>query len=140
MRRVYCLLAVCLLVMSLAGHAAVAVIVHPANYDMLNEVQLRNLFLGKSKTFPSGTEVTVLELGQGNAVRAEFLQKVLRRSEANLNAYWARMLFSSQGRPPQVMQNAQQMISAVAADKSAIGYVAPEDVNPALVRVILVID
>lgn len=134
---------ICFLMILMAAvdiHAAVAIIVHVDNYEKINEAQLRNLYLGKMKTFPSGAEAKVLDLTPDNSVREEFTRKVLRRSESNLNAYWARMLFSSQGRPPPMLKTPQDALNMVIHDKQAIAYVALEEADPERVRIVLVFE
>lgn len=138
MRRLIQIVSLCTVIfLSMASQAGIAIIVHPENYEVLSEVQLRNLYLGKSKSFPSGAEVQVLDLQRGNDARVQFLKKVLRRSEENLNAYWARMLFSSQGKPPKSFNKAQEVLDIVASDKNAIGYVSNKDVDSTRVRVLM---
>lgn len=130
-----------LLIAALSSQAAVVVIVHLENSDVISISQVRNLYLGKSKVFPSGSSAVALDLDERSEAYQQFLAKVLKRSENNLSAYWARMLFSSQGRPPEKLGTVQEMLARVAMDKSAIGYVLAEDLSEySLVRVVLTID
>lgn len=128
------------LLFSAVSHAGIAVIVHIDNYEVINEAQLRNLYLGKSKSFPSGEEVLVLDLARGHPAREQFIKKVLRRSEENLSAYWARMLFSSQGKPPKVAHQSREVLDIVAMDTSAIGYVLASEVDKTRVRVLMIFE
>jgi len=82
----------------------------------------------------------VLDLTPQNSVREAFTRQVLRRSESNLNAYWARMLFSSQGRPPPMLNTPQEVLNIVSHDKKAIAYVDLEAVDTNRVRVIMVFE
>lgn len=116
--------------------AEVAVIVHKDNNVDLDEAQIRNIYLGKVKTFNGGLTASPIDLKPGDKAREEFVSKVLRKSEANLNSYWARMLFSSKGRPPVEMKDSSAVVDAVAASKSAIGYVDAGAVNSS-VRVLM---
>lgn len=136
---IFALLAACLLcgVFSPA-YASVAVIVHPDNDSTLNERQLRNIYLGKSRVFPNGNEATALDLSEGQA-RRQFIAKVLKRSEANLNSYWARMLFSSQGQPPRELDSEKAVKQAVAENRSAIGYIDADQVDES-VRVLMTLE
>ncbi|SRR5690554_2533673 len=134
------LFALMILTAAVNTQAAIAVIVHLDNYEKINEAQLRNLYLGKMKTFPSGADVNVLDLTPQNSVREAFTRQVLRRSESNLNAYWARMLFSSQGRPPPMLNTPQEVLNIVSHDKKAIAYVDLEAVDTNRVRVIMVFE
>lgn len=119
--------------------ASVAVIIHPDNPNTLDERQLRNIYLGKSRTFPDGRDVTLLDLQPGETARDVFIQNVLRRSEANLSAYWARMLFSARGRPPQELAGVSAVKQKVSSDPSAIGYINADDVDDS-VRVLMLVN
>lgn len=134
------LFALMILTAAVNTQAAIAVIVHLDNYEKINEAQLRNLYLGKMKTFPSGADVNVLDLTPQNSVREAFTRQVLRRSESNLNAYWARMLFSSQGRPPPMLNTPQEVLNIVSHDKKAIAYIDLDAVDTNRVRVIMVFE
>lgn len=140
MRLLFLFALVSSILLSAASHAGVAVIVHLDNHEVINEAQLKNLYLGKSKSFPSGADVMVLDLTRGHPARNDFIKKVLRRSEENLSAYWARMLFSSQGKPPKVIMQSQEVLDIVAMDASAIGYVLTSEVDKTRVRVVMVFE
>lgn len=124
--------------MTSAVRAEVAVIVNEDNFENLNVSYIRNIYLGKSKTYPSGAPVMAVDLPLGEVVREQFLSKVLLRSESNLNAYWARMLFSSQARPPQMVASQQEAIAIVRNNKLAIAYVSPESVVDLPVRIVII--
>lgn len=132
------LLAILLLSFSLLGRAELLIIVHADNFEALNENYVRSLYLGKSKTFPSGLPATAYDLKSEQAAFKSFIKQVLRRNENNLNAYWARMLFSSQGRPPERLASPALMLQKVSSDISAIGYIMSEDLDKnANVRIVL---
>lgn len=119
----------CLLLLATVSKAEMLVIVHADNVEVLNENHVRNIFLGKAKTYPSGLAVTRYDMPIDHAAYKMFVRQVLKRNESNLNAYWARMLFSSQGRPPDRVRSAAEMLKRVSAEATAIGYIASEDLD-----------
>jgi ABC-type phosphate transport system substrate-binding protein len=121
-----------------ACFADVAVVVNPKNDVKLDATQVRNIYLGKVKVFDNGLPVFPIDIEPGDASRALFIDKVLHKQEANLNSYWARMLFSSKGRPPEEVENSASVMKVVADNKAAIGYVDAKAVNDS-VRVLFVI-
>lgn len=123
---------------AMSTYADTAVIVNPANLDKLDQAQIRNIFLGKVKSFSDGASISAFDLPAGNAAREDFVGKLLRKSEANLNSYWARMLFSSKGRPPKEVATAAAVMKEVAGNKAAIGYVDAAVVDSS-VRVVFII-
>lgn len=126
------------LLFPLSLRAELLIIAHADNLEVLNENHVRNLFLGKAKTYPSGMAVNAYDLPLEYPAYKEFVRKVLKRNESNLNAYWARMLFSSQGRPPERLRSNADMLQRVSSDVTAIGYILAEDLDSqAKVRIVL---
>ena len=124
------------LLLAQTAQAELAVVVNVDNKEALNIMQIRNLYLGKIHTFPSGAEVTVLAQPEHSPAFNEFLSKVLQRSAANLNAYWARMLFSSRGSPPRVISSPDKLLKLVQDNPNAIAYVLTSDIKGAKVRIV----
>ena len=118
--------------------ADVAVIVNAKNNTKLNDMQLKAIYLGKIKSFENGIVATTYDLRVDDPSRKIFLSRFLHKTEANLNAYWARMLFSSKGQPPVELGNSQKVIERVESEVGAIGYVNEADVTKS-VRVLFVI-
>ena len=127
------------LLLSVSASASVAVIVNPDNKSQLESSQIRKVFLGKSKVFPNGVKSEAADLPVGNAARADLLAKVIRKSEPNLNSYWSRMLFSSKGKPPRVLDTPDAMKQWVSSTPNAIGYIDSKDVDSS-VRVIMTVE
>ena len=121
---------------SLPATAGVALIVNKDNANSLTANQVRKIYLGKTKAFPNGEEVIPLDLPSGDATRADFLKKVVKKDESALNSYWARMLFSSKGKPPKVLDDAASVKEIVANNPNTLGYIDSADVDDT-VKVIL---
>ena len=124
---------------SMPVFAAVAVIVHPDNPNTLDAKQVRKLFLGKLRAFPNGMEVLPIDQAVDDPSRAVFVKKILKKGEGNLNSYWARMIFSSKGKPPKVINNPAEMKKLIAANKNAIGYIDAAEVDDT-VKVVVTVD
>lgn len=121
-----------LLLLSGAVFADIAVIVHPSNNASVDQAELNRLFLGRGSTFSDGSRATPMNLAEGLPARDSFDTKVLNRSSAQLKAYWSRLVFTGKGTPPAEHPNAAAMKAAVAADPSAIGYIAASDVDDSI--------
>lgn len=120
--------------------ADIAVITHPDNTNTLDEDQVRNIFLGKTKVFPNGQRVNVFSLKKGHKSRDEFNRSLLHKSESNLNAYWARMIFSSRAKPPTEVGDEQSLIHTVANDQSSIGYIDADLANNQITVILIIKD
>lgn len=107
----------------------VAVVVNPENQSLLNRSEIRKIFLGKEKAFSNGKTVSAYDLPEGNDNRALFVDKVLNKNESRLNAYWARMLFSSRAKPPKTVASAERIKEIISENINAIAYMNKDDVD-----------
>ena len=117
--------------------ADTAVIVHKSNDAEMSLLDVKKLFLGKQKNFPNGQTAKPLDLPREHALRISFLNEVLGKRESSLNAYWARMIFSSKGVPPRVYPSEEAVLVEVANNQQAIAYIDAAKVNDE-VRVLLI--
>ncbi|CAA0081122.1 Uncharacterised protein [BD1-7 clade bacterium] len=122
-----------------SAYANVVVVTHPDNKNMVDLVEIRRMFLGKTKTWDDGSKVQPADLDAGQPGRDTFLKQVVRKSESSLNSYWARMLFSSKGKPPRQFVSPMAMQEWLIKTPGAIGYVDQADLNPS-VKVLLVLE
>jgi ABC-type phosphate transport system substrate-binding protein len=83
--------------------------------------EARNLFLGRQKRLGSGLPAMPVEQDAPADIRARFYHRLAHKDLAEINAYWARLFFTGQARPPRQAASAEAVIRAVAADPGAIG-------------------
>lgn len=112
-----------------AVQADIAVVVNPANANTVSADDLNRLFLGRTSNFADGSKATPLNLAEGVAARDEFDTKVLKRSSAQLKAYWSKLVFTGKGTPPKELTDDAAVKAAVAADATAIGYISSSSVD-----------
>lgn len=115
--------------------ADVAVIVHPSNTDSLDNATISRLFLNKMKAFPNGSRVDALALSEGAPETGIFNDQVLGKNASQLTAFWSKLVFTGKGQPPKSYDNSQAVVSAVAGNPNAIGYVDAASVDDS-VRVV----
>jgi len=110
--------------------AEVVVIVNPANsIKRLDLEAAKRIYLGKDKTFPNGEPATPGDQPEGSRTRAEFYRKVVEKSEAQVKAYWAQLIFTGKDTPPEVIGGDTAMRRWVAQRKDAIGYIDGDAVD-----------
>lgn len=112
-----------------AAYAEMAVIVHKSNADELNQEQIQRIYLGKTKGFPSAGKAVPLDLPQGAALRSDFLAKVVKKTQSQYTAYWAKLMFTGKGVPPKEMDSDKEIIELVAKNPNLIGYVDAANVT-----------
>lgn len=96
---------------------------------MLSKRQLADLFLGKMARLPNGTIAVPIDQPDGSMERREFYNRFAGRTEAQIRAYWASMVFTGRGRPPQEVQDDAEMKTLIANDPHAIGYIERDKVD-----------
>lgn len=110
----------------LALHAAAwagpVVIQHPSANFKLSPQDVKNLYLGNSKTSPDGRAVVLIAPKEGKT-REAFLSEALGKSESQYRALWSRLTFTGVGQPPKELATEEEVRKAVAANPSLVGYI-----------------
>lgn len=110
--------------------ADIAIVVHPNNpLANLTKEDAAKIFLSKTKTFPNGKEVSIIDLEEGDEIRNAFYEKVTNKSASQVKAYWSRLIFTGKGQPPKVAIDSDEVISAISNNENAIGYIDTDDIN-----------
>ena len=121
-----------------SAYADVVVIVSAkSTITHLTAEQTAKIFLGKASSFPDDRDAVPIDQAVGSSIRDEFYSKVVHKSSPQVSAYWAKMIFTGDGRPPEIMENNLVVRKAVANNPNAIGYIDKSAVDKS-VRVVLV--
>lgn len=118
--------------------AEIAVVVHPSNNNVLNERQVRQIFLGQIKTYPDGSEAQTFDNLNPKHLRSTFISQVLRRNENTMNAYWARMIFTAKATPPQELPDSETIKKVVSSNPRAISYLEARYVDSSVKTVMTI--
>jgi ABC-type phosphate transport system substrate-binding protein len=120
-----------------SAYADVVVIVSAKSpVTSLTSEQTARIFLGKANSFPDDGDAIPIDQAEGSAIRNEFYSKVVHKNSSQVSAYWAKVIFTGDGRPPVMLESNMAVRKAVANNPKAIGYIDKSAVNRS-VRVIL---
>ncbi|WP_348693269.1 phosphate ABC transporter substrate-binding protein [Duganella fentianensis] len=123
--------------LALPARADIIVIVSAKNpVRSLSNEQAVDLFLGKNNDFPNGAKAVPLDQSEGAGIRDSFYRKTTGKGPAQMNAHWARMLFTGRAQPPVAVGDSEAVKKLVAADASLIGYIDREALDSS-VRAVL---
>ena len=100
-----------------AAQAEIIAVVNNANATALTKNDVSRIFLGKMKKY------TPVNMSSGNALRAEFNKKALKKSSNQVKAYWSKLVFSGKGTPPKELASDAEIKAFVASNPNAIGYI-----------------
>jgi len=111
-----------LLLLAASAQADLAVIAHPKNnIDRMTPQQVQDIFLGRTRTFPNGR--FALPIDQYSPSRAAFYQRLTGRPVEQINAYWARIVFTGQASPPLRLPDDAAVVQTVRENEGAISYI-----------------
>ncbi len=128
-----------LIAISMEAKALAEVVIITSKDSDINEVsknQIKKIYLGKLRSLSSDTPVKPIDQRIDSKVRQEFLEKVLSKSDKQIQAYWSVRIFTGRGIPPKVVKNDKEVKSWIKANPNSIGYVSKNAVDPS-VKVLL---
>lgn len=124
MRPVLSWLVACLLLLSSLAHADLVLVASPhSGIERLTREEVVNIYLGRYRRLPAGLVAEPLDHPVDSEKRARFYRHLVGKSLAEINAYWARLIFSGKTRPPQVIDNVESALRLVATRPGALAYV-----------------
>ena len=93
------------------------------------KIDIQNIYLAKTGSFPNGEWVIPVDHKKGAAQRIAFYDAVLERTEAQLKSYFSRLVFTGKGSPPRTLEDDDSIKKQVQTNKSVIGYVDSKSVD-----------
>lgn len=111
-------------------------IANPASgISKLSRAQAVDLYLGRNRKLSSGATSLPIDLS-GDKDRERFYAALVNKDLAQINSYWARLVFSGKATPPFRVPDARTALDLVAANPNAIAYVDSSAVD-SRVKVVL---
>jgi hypothetical protein len=110
-----------------AGEELVLVVSSHSTIDRLDSPLVRRLFLGLTVT-PNGTRLRPVLNEADPRIKELFLQNIVSMSDRTYDRYVLRMTLLQGKTQPVAYDNSADLISAVAADPSIVGYAWAKDV------------
>lgn len=97
----------------------------------LTAKDVTDLYLGRTRNLSNGQAVVPLDNPAASAIRARFYKALTGKAITDINAYWARLLFTGQSSPPQHMADTAALLDAVRSSPFMMAYVEQSQVpNP----------
>lgn len=119
------------------ANADVVVVVHASSdIRQLSHDSVINIFLGRYRGLAGGNAALPIDQPEGAALRTEFYRRLVNKNLNEINAYWARLVFSGQTAPPMQVTKAAEILQFLASNRNAVAYVERSQVDKQL-RVVL---
>lgn len=106
------------------AHAEIALIAHLDNPEKsLTSEQVKQIFLGKTGSFPAGHKAVPVDQKDGSSSRTEFYMKITQKDPSEIKAYWTKLVFSGKGTPPAALDSDADVKAWVAKNPDGLGYI-----------------
>ncbi|NTV95467.1 MAG: hypothetical protein HGA75_08640 [Thiobacillus sp.] len=97
--------------------------------DRLSLDDAVNIFMGRYRQLPSGIPALPIDQPEAQPERALFYRLLVNKDLAEINAYWARLLFSGKTSPPHQAKSTVEILDLLARQRGAIGYIERSQVD-----------
>ncbi len=135
--RAQILLVALMLACSSAARADLLLIVNANNPVVtLERKQVIDIFMGRATAFPNQQPAHTLDVTGTNNLRAIFYKSLTGKNEAQVDAYWATLVFAGRMSPPEKLPDEAAVLKAVKNNPAAIGYVTRQAL-PAGVKIVM---
>lgn len=125
------------LIFSGIAQADILVIVNAKNsITTLEKKQVMDLFMGRVSAFPDQHRAQTLDLKTGTPLRANFYKRLTGKNEAQVDAYWATLIFAGRMSPPKQLADEKTLINEVISNVEAIAYITRQAL-PTGVKVVM---
>jgi ABC-type phosphate transport system substrate-binding protein len=106
--------------------AELAVVAHPDKKMIsLDRAQLVNIYMGRYRQWPDGGAALPADLKD---VKERFYRALVDKDLAEINSYWARLVFSGQVSPPVQLKSVTQVLEYVRRNQGALAFIDEADV------------
>jgi ABC-type phosphate transport system substrate-binding protein len=123
MRYLPALIFCCLIAFAPLARADLVLVANPkSGIEHLTQDEVVNIYLGRYRRLTSGIAAEPVDLADDSELRARFYRSLVNKSLAEINAYWARLVFSGKTRPPQLANSVEAALQYVVAQPGALAY------------------
>lgn len=119
-----------------AGADTVVVMNARSGVERLSRDEVINIFLGRYRRLPTGSTALPVDQPEQGGLKAEFYRRLVNKDLNEIQAYWARLIFSGKTPPPRQAASAAEVLALLASDPGAVGYLDRAQVN-GRVRIVL---
>ena len=106
-----------------------------AGITRLTQDEVTNIYLGRYRRLDSGLTAEPIDQPVDSALKTSFYRHLVGKSLPEINAYWARLVFSGKTQPPRTVANSEEALQFVSRHPGALAYIEQSKVDG---RVIIV--
>jgi len=120
-----------------ADETELVLIANPqSGVETLSRDDVINIYMGRFRKLPSGLVAFPVDQASRSPERDQFYRQLLNKNLADVDAYWARLLFSGETTPPMQVPDTGTALDLVASNRNALAYIYRSEVTDR-VRVVM---
>jgi ABC-type phosphate transport system substrate-binding protein len=121
------------------AHAEIAIITHPdTRVAGVTLDELEKIYLGKKSRFSNGIKAEPIDQVEGRDLRKRFYKAVTEMDERAVKRYWSQRMFTGKGKPPEAMDDDQDVMKYISDNPNSLGYVEGRYVDDT-VKILLIL-
>jgi ABC-type phosphate transport system substrate-binding protein len=102
----------------------------------LNHEDVVNIFLGRYRKLPDGQVAVPVDAPANSNLRAIFYRELVGKDISTINAYWARLHFTGNTKPPMTSSSIDKVKTLILQTPGGIGYLEDDQVDSRFVVVL----
>jgi hypothetical protein len=127
MRNYIAVFATAIVLMATPAQAELVVIANlDSGIEQLSRNDVINIFMARYQKLPSGIIAFPIDL---TIKKEAFYRELVDKTLAEINSYWARLVFSGRGSPPRQMDVPEEVLQTVSDNRGALGYLDDAEVD-----------
>ncbi|MGL4473146.1 MAG: hypothetical protein ACRCT7_01580 [Shewanella sp.] len=113
-----------LLTSAYAAAGLLVVMQKNAPVEKLDRHQVVDIFMGRNNMLNTDQKYRVFDQNTVTGIRESFYRQLVNRSETQIDAYWARLLFSGRTAPPTMVKGMDELVQKVVQTPGGIAYIS----------------
>ena len=123
-RLTICTLIILLAFFSTSMRAEIVLVANSASsIDTLSYTEVSRVYTGLHIVMPNGARIEPYDHPVNSKLRKQFYTQLLNKSVAQMNSYWARLLFSGRAKPPKRLFDSSEIGDILKNNPNAIVYI-----------------
>ncbi len=94
-----------------------------AGITRLSQDEVTNIYLGRYRRLASGITAEPIDQPADSTLKANFYRQLVGKSLGEINAYWARLVFTGKTQPPHIATSSEDAIQRVASHPGSLAYI-----------------
>lgn len=128
MRLVRASTAAMLISTAFTARADIAIVINEASaVRQISHSEAVNIFMGRYRRLPNDSMALPIDQAP---LKARFYKALVQKDMAEINSYWARLVFSGRASPPQQADRLEDVVDIVTHNNNALGYVDAAHMPP----------